>query len=248
MIHKNKKYYDNVIKMPTLDEAQGTLSALEKSLLGHFIALTRPRVILELGVMDAITTKFMLEFLIINEINAKVVGFDLPEVVSKLRSTNKYVQQKEKDKMLQLIPGVLPMSLDSWLKNSGEEIDLVLVDANHSYRNVVDELSLLWSKLSTDGYILCHDYSSKYDGVRYAVDRFSSKRNVMVLPLSASNRTIESGQGSVLVALRKRSHRLTTQGWMHHLWLGMKSDLLRNPIFERAWSTLIKPLIGRGNR
>lgn len=235
--------YKNSIKLPALSEAPGSLSAFEKSLFGHFIALTRPRLIVELGVLDAVTTRFILEFLTINEISSKVVGFDFPDVVSNLRMSNKYVQQKEKDNVLQLIPGELPMSLESWLKTTDETIDLALVDATHSYKSVIDELSLLWPQLSDDGYILCHDYSDLHEGVRYAVDRFSFNRNVLVIPLLASNRAIEWGHTSVLVALCKRSHSLTARGWKHHLGLSLKKDLLRNPVFGKLWNTLIKPAL-----
>lgn len=239
---------ESLIKMPELSGSRGSLSALEKSLLGHFIALTRPQIIVELGVLEGATTKFILEFLTINKIHAHLIGFDFPDVVSNLRKSNKYMQQKEKDGLLQLIPGELPASLIAWLKSTEETIDLALVDASHSYKNVIDELGLLWPKLSPDGYILCHDYSRKYEGVRYAVDRFAHKRNVMVLPLSASDRAIKSGHGSVLVALCKRSHSPTTRGWLQHLWLGAKKDLLRNPVFEKVWSALVKPTMRGGNR
>lgn len=234
--------------MPILSESQGSLTALEKSLFGHFIYLTRPKLVVELGVLDALTTKFILEFIRINDISARVIGFDLAGVVSNLRESNEYVQQKEKDGVLQLIPGELPMSLDAWLENTDETVDLALVDATHSYKSVIDELSLLWPKLSSDGYIICHDYSSKHEGVRYAVDRFTRKNNAMMLPLSASNRTIESGQGSVLVALSKRPYRPSTLTWMKHQWLGIKTELLRNPVFEKIWTAMIKPIVRGRNR
>lgn len=241
------KACQDLVRFPTMVEDQGSLSVLEKSLLGYFIVLARPQLIVELGVFNAVTTLFILEFLKVNEIEAKVVGFDFPDEVAKLRESNITIRQQERDVNLQLIPGRLPESLETWLETS-PTIDLALVDATHSYKSVTRELNLLWPRLSTEGYILCHDYSNKHEGVRYTVDRFAIRRNVMVLPLLSSNEAKQFGHRSVLVALCKRSHTPSIRGLIKHLWLSAKKDLLRYPIVEKIWRGLIKPLIRRSEK
>jgi hypothetical protein len=239
--------YSSLIKFPALQGDAGSLSEMEKSILGHFILLVRPRVLAELGVFKAVTTSFICDFMQANGIEGTVVGFETPETVAQLRAENRNIKQLEAESRLRLIPGWMPGSLSDWLNQSTEEIDLALVDATHNYRSVSGELNLLWKKLSPDGYILCHDYSSKYDGVRYAVDHFAKKNDAMVLSLAPSPRGWQAGHGSVLVALRRRPFDFSYDDWRHHLWLKAKADLLEHRVINRVWSNWVKPIVkGRG--
>ncbi len=53
----------------------------------------------------------------------------------------------------------------------GERFDFILIDANHGARHVIRDLR--WAKLLAPGGLLClHDYSPRFPGVRWAVDRF----------------------------------------------------------------------------
>lgn len=236
--------YEKLIKIPALAEDTGSLTAMEKSLLAHFILLARPRVIIELGVFHAMTTQFMCELLIENGIDGCVVGFDLPEVINKLRQNNESVQRLEALQRLQLVPGRLPHSLVEWLNNSPGQFDFALIDATHDYHNVLGELNWLWPRLSVDGYILCHDYSSKYDGVRCAVDRFASANDAMLLPLSASEAALHAGHWSCLVAMARKPSRLTIGRLMPHWWISAKISLLDNPLFEKLWRQ-VRPFVQR---
>lgn len=238
---------EDLVRFPDLAEAAGSLTWMEKSLLGHLILLTHPRIIIELGVFEAVTTQFIYEFMEINNIEAKVIGFDLPKIIENLRNSNAMVQHWEETSTLQLVPGRLPMSLKQWLNDSDEAIDFVLVDAAHDYRSVIGELSLLWPRLSADGYILCHDYSNKWDGVRYAVDRFAAKHGAMVLPLTSSEFASQTGHASVLVALCRRPYKNTLSRLTHHLWQSIKVDLLRRPMVNKLWSA-VRPLVRRRAR
>jgi len=236
------KSYTDVIKFPPLLENPGSLTAMEKSLLAHFILLARPSVIVELGVFQSLTTQFMCELLIENEIPGRVIGFDLPEVVAELRQNNEAVRQLEAKERLQLVPGRLPNSLQSWLINAPGKVDFALVDATHDYRSVSGELSLLWTRLPASGYILCHDYSAKYDGVRVAVDQFSANVGAMCLPLLASEAAGRSGHWSVLVALARRPDRLTIRRMIPHWWMATKTNLLSNQFFAGIWKR-VKPIV-----
>lgn len=234
--------YDKLVKFPVLSEDSGSLTAMEKSLLAHFILLARPRLIIELGVFRAVTTQFMCEFLVENGIDGCVIGFDLPEVVAELRRNNKAVQHFETQKRLQLVPGRLPQSLAAWLKSTPDQFDFALIDAMHDYRSVMGELSQLWPRLSASGFILCHDYSDKYDGVRCAVDRFAAMNGAMCLPLSASEAARQAGHWSCLVALGHRPYRLTIGRLMPHWWMSIKIALLANPVFNKLWRR-VRPLM-----
>jgi hypothetical protein len=234
--------YQSLVRFPVLIDDQGSLSAMEKSLLGHFLLLVNPRVIVELGVFHAVTTEFICEFVNENKMVAKVIGFDLPNVIAELRDRNAVIKDWETLSRLELIPGRMPKSLENWLHNSECAIDLALLDATHDYRSVMGELSLLWPRLSSQGYILCHDYSNKYDGVRYAVDVFAAKRGAMVLPLHSSEHARQAGHGSVLVAMCRRPYRPTLRRLLHHRWLSAKSDLLLYPVINKIWSR-VRPLV-----
>jgi hypothetical protein len=237
--------YDQLIKFPTLSDDYGSLTALEKSLLAHFMLLARPRLIIELGVFRALTTQFICEFLIENGMEGRVIGFDLPEVVAELRQHNEAVQRLEAAQRLQLIPGSLPQSLVAWLSAAPDSVDFALVDAMHDYPSVSGELKLLWPRLSTGGFILCHDYSSKYDGVRCAVERFVAAHGAMSLPLSSSEAARQAGYASVLVALAHRPARLTVRRLAPHWWRSAKVGLLAQPAFNRLWRQ-VRPFVRRG--
>jgi hypothetical protein len=177
--------YSEFAEFPDLLSKTTSLSAMEKSLLGHYILLLRPRVILELGVFEAVTTRFICEFLRLNQIEAKVYSFDLPDVIAKLRAENSIVQELEASGQLELRAGFLPDALIAWQKEHHEKVDLAIVDAGHTYWHVAQELRLLWQSLAANGYIICDDYSPKYRGICFAVDSFARKKDVQMLALVA---------------------------------------------------------------
>ncbi len=193
-----------LIRMPPLVDQQGSLSPMEKSLLAHFISMIQPNVIVELGVLRAVTAEFMCRVLVENGFDGKVVGFDLDRVVEDLRAHNEAVKRYEASGRLELVPGRLPDSFRQWLRQTGQKIDLALVDATHDYSSVLGELESLWPSLSDQGVILCDDYSEEYDGVRYAVRRFVGRhRDAMAMPLG-SPRTLGTPYGSVLAGVCRR--------------------------------------------
>lgn len=228
---------ETVIKYPILATATGSLSYIEKILLGNFLLLKRPRTIVELGVFQAHTTEFICQFLTENQIEARVYGFDLPKVVTQLRTESR-IQNLESSGQLQLIPGMLPESLTQWLAEAKAPVDFALVDATHEYWSVWQELSLLWDRLSPQGCMLCHDYSAKHSGVRLAVDHFAARHGAMLLPLTSSTAAQQAGHGSVLVALSKREHHNSLSMVLRHRWMALKVDLLRVPAINAVWSKI----------
>jgi predicted O-methyltransferase YrrM len=54
---------------------------------------------------------------------------------------------------------------------AGERFDLIFIDANHEARHVIRDLR--WAALLSEGGALClHDYSPRFPGVVWAVERF----------------------------------------------------------------------------
>lgn len=233
------------IRLPPLVGGVASLSPLEKSLLGHFLLLARPRVIVEIGVYRAVTTGFIMEFLALNGIEAQVVGFDRPEICEQLARENADVRRWLEDGRLRLVSGELPFSLREWTEREKPVVDFALIDARHDYPSVDWELKLLYPCLAPGGYILGHDYCALFEGVRYAFDHFAARHGAMVLPLASAWPESEPGRGSVLVALRRPAYEKNLRAWCHHRWQGLKADLVRGRASGALWRAL-RPLFRGG--
>ncbi len=216
---------------------------MEKSLLGHFIILARPKLIVETGVYRAVTTCLILEFLRLNEIDAQVVGFDMKETCDQLLRENAEVRRWTEEGRLRLVGGELPFSLRQWIEEEKPIVDLALVDARHDFPSVDWELKLLWPCLSSHGYILGHDYTGEFDGVRYAFDHFAAKTGAHLLPLESQWPEGESGRDSVLVAMRRPTYRKTWTARLRHRWNGWRADLVRGKWTGPLWKKVIRPLL-----
>jgi hypothetical protein len=231
-------------RFPSLVEDRASLHAIEKSLLGHFILLAQPKVIIETGVYRAVTTRFLIEFLELNNMPARVVSFDLPEVVEQLRREQPDIRRWEAEGRLELVGGELPLALRDWLAKARPEVGVALIDARHIFASVLWELRLVWPWLARDGYIVGHDYCADFDGVRYAFDHFARKNGAMLLPLAATGSTSE--MSSVLVAMRRRSYEQRFADWLHYRWEGLKTDLVLGRVTGPVWRA-VRPLL-RGSR
>lgn len=53
-----------------------------------------------------------------------------------------------------------------------ESIDLLFIDADHSYEGVVADLQHWYPKLKSGGFLLCDDYEEKWPGVIQAIQTF----------------------------------------------------------------------------
>lgn len=56
--------------------------------------------------------------------------------------------------------------------------DIIYIDGNHSYKNVIVDLELSRLKIKKNGYITGHDYHPDIGGVKLAVDYFCKKYNL----------------------------------------------------------------------
>ena len=200
-------------KLLTFDQS---LNSLEKSLLTHFLGVTNPKVIIELGVHKGSTTKHIIEFLEENNINSKIYGFDLDKVLKELISTDEFISSYVDSNVLELVGGYLPKSLNEFLSKSNPIVDFVLIDAKHQYKSVLGELELLWPYLSNDGFIICHDYHKVR--LQYAIEYFAKKNRAKFLPIL--NTSPESNFQSTFAVLTKPKLQ-----FKFFQWLGLHYDL-----------------------
>ena len=65
-----------------------------------------------------------------------------------------------------------------------ESLDIVYIDADHSYQGVKNDLALSYNKVKKGGLICGHDYSSRFEGVVRAVNEFCQEKNLKINFLS----------------------------------------------------------------
>ncbi|GAB4515720.1 MAG: hypothetical protein OHK0046_19580 [Anaerolineae bacterium] len=233
---------NDLINYPQMTLSAYSLTPLEKMLVGTFLSMARPTVVVELGIFKARTTAYICQYLEANQINAHVYGFDIPEQIDEVRQESAEMQRYEAEGRATLLPGYLPESLIAWLGSHNQMIDWALVDALHEFPNVTSELDLLWPRLSPNGVILCHDYDQRpeHEGVRYAVDRFADRTpdahvcSLYVPPDPTINDEIESYRmSSTLVVLRRRPYDFSNAKLLGYLNTEAQWKFKRNrPTYE----------------
>lgn len=65
---------------------------------------------------------------------------------------------------------ILSMRSDQAFKEISSEIDLLFIDTVHTFEAVKHDIDLWLPIIRPGGYVLFHDYSEKYNGVRVAVN------------------------------------------------------------------------------
>jgi hypothetical protein len=223
----------DVLQMPLLHQTWGSLSALEKCQLGILISAIRPKVIVETGVWQGATTKFLSEFLDLNKIPGLVYGFDLPEIIDELIMNDPFFAAASN---VRFVKGTLPHSLSAWLTSEHPNVDLALIDANHSFYSVYSELSLIAPRLANDGYIFCHDYGkpgTAFDRVMCAVNEFARLNGFSVLPFhsQADSRPDLKCEAAIL-------HRPVKAPFSKRIFCWRKYFAESYPRVSHAWGSL----------
>jgi predicted O-methyltransferase YrrM len=180
----------DVLRMPDFHQTWGSLSPLEKCQLGVLMSAIQPKVIVETGVWRGGTTRFLSEYLSLNGIPGTIYGFDLSEIIDELLASDPFFESASN---VSLMKGTLPHSLSDWLVRKDVTVDLALIDANHSFYAVYSELSVIAPRLSSGGYIFCHDYGNPgttFDRVMCAVNEFARLHRFTVLPFHSQSDSI----------------------------------------------------------
>jgi len=213
-----------------------SLNSFEKSLLLHVLAASQPRIILELGVYKGMTTKFICDWLQQYKIEAKIVGFDLPEVLNQLELQDVEIATLVQSGRIRFEAGYLPGTLDDFLKNHNGMIDFVLIDAQHDYKSVLGELNKIWPYLSKGGYIICHDYHKPR--IKYAIEKFARISKAKYLPLLSNSE--ESIVHSSLVILTKPKLKFNWFIWLvHHFRVKqMRGYYLLKKLFTKFFNSI----------
>ena len=193
------------------DKIKHSLNVYEKSLLSHFLILSKPKRILELGIDKGSTTKYIQKILSENRIDIKYYGFDYEHVIDDLINNDQTIKELVEKNKLQFIKGSLPSTLELFLDKHNEYFDFILIDATGDYQNVYGELSLLWPQLSDTGFIMCHFHKER---LQYAVNYFAKKNNANYISLYREYN--DSKIYSTLAVLSKPAIKFNTFNWMKY--------------------------------
>jgi len=88
------------------------------------------------------------------------------------------IQDYFKDKNIDVIKS---MTTDFLKSLDDETLDMVYIDADHSYYSVLSDLRLSYVKVKKDGFICGHDYISE---AKIAVDDFCKEKNLEIRKLT----------------------------------------------------------------
>lgn len=181
------KNADDLIKFPKMSHRSGSIGFIEKMIIGELIMICQPQLIIETGTYYGQTAQFLADFILQNKLpKCRIVTFDFPETINQLRQSNQYFSDHPE---IELISGLLPNSLASFLENCTQPLDLAIRDADHNYEGVMGQLRLFHTKLRPGGYVFCHDYremDSEYKDIVQAVDDFVEQFKYGMLPLNSS--------------------------------------------------------------
>ena len=169
-------------------------------IIGNLLVVSEPKLVIETGVFNGLTTKFVCEFLKKNGIQGfRIAAFDMPDVVQDIQSRNPYFAS---EKHVELVGGLLPRSLQRYLESTADLVDFAIVDGDHSYKGVTGDLETLAPRMRPGGYIFAHDYrrhDPEYRGLTAAVYHFAVRRGFALLPLNPTGLPSREVWGSVLL-------------------------------------------------
>lgn len=150
-----------------LGEYEDELNLREKgSYSEHLYSAVRhlePDIIVELGVKAGVTMKYMLDAIKKNETNSKIIGIDLPIDNPDVEDPYATILNKQFYKNHSEIwqRNTQKIETVNFFKLKFSHIDLLFIDADHSYKGVLTDYKL-WSPLvRKGGYIFFDDLQIK---------------------------------------------------------------------------------------
>jgi len=168
------------ISLSHITNKKNSMSCLDTACVIHFLKKANPENIFELGTFDGQTT---LNMAVNSNPQAKIYTLDLPRTMAqdvKLRleqSDKSYIEKDESGVIFKGKPcegKITQLFGDSaqydFLPFYGK-MNMVFVDASHSYEYVINDSSVALKLLRNGkGLIVWHDYSGSWDGVTKALN------------------------------------------------------------------------------
>jgi hypothetical protein len=183
-LFKIHKYPSNKsIKIKNKD-LQGWLDSGNKILLKKYIELLNPKVILELGAWKGLSTIYMLE--LFDGIVISVDNWIGGESILKNKKQKNDIDEVYNTFLRNLYDfrdRIIPIKMDGregikYLSTLGIKIDLIYLDMDHTYNNVINDLETLYEYFP-DVIIIGDDFEY-YDDVKKAVNEFIQKYNYKI--------------------------------------------------------------------
>ncbi len=169
------------IKLKEFKGTDGGVSLVEILLLCWLAQQRRPRIILEIGTFQGITT---LNLALNSPPETKVITVDLPAMKN---STHFYQTDPElslqrprsglwkdygvENKIIQILCDTADLASDQLPEN----VDMIFIDGSHSYEYVLNDTELVLNIVSPKGIILWHDYDEVSQVYRYLNELAKSK-------------------------------------------------------------------------
>jgi predicted O-methyltransferase YrrM len=151
---------NDLLSVPTTITWNGKTN--RKYFLRHLIETNSYKTMAEVGVRDGRTTFFLLDHIP----SLKIYAVDL----STKGFYNKEVEQKYKDRLVPIEGN------SSLVANKIPQVDLVFIDADHSYNGCYKDIIAYKSKVKAGGIFSGHDID--YPGVNRAVNELVSNYDV----------------------------------------------------------------------
>lgn len=132
------------------------ITATTAALVYFLIRLMRPRLIVETGVADGVSTYVMLHGLKKNRVG-RLISFDVTSDVGALLTP-----AEKEGWTLQILPSNRSGKLTSDAIKRLNNIDMFLHDSYHWYVTQKSELRAAWTRLARNGTLLCDDADASY--------------------------------------------------------------------------------------
>jgi predicted O-methyltransferase YrrM len=140
------------------------INPMEAYCLSAVALLRQPRTIFEFGTFDGATARRLAELLP----SAEIFTIDLPDSISESAARGRRTGE-----LLDGVPNVTQLTGDSRTFDFSaftNRVDLVIVDAGHSFDCVLSDTQSALRMLTTDGVVIWDDYSPAWTDVVRVVD------------------------------------------------------------------------------
>ena len=162
---------------------------IELVLMAYICHRFKPKKLFEIGTFKGTTTSVMA---FNTEEEAKVFTLDIPRPSENMDTSDlaycdpenvgsiiEKFEETEHGTYMKKIKQLWGNSMEYDFSDFENEMDVVFVDADHSYKAALSDLRSAHLMLKEDGIILCHDFAMWKPGVIRAVNEFALQTNML---------------------------------------------------------------------